>query len=71
MIGRIQQSELLSMLRYNPAVVLMGPRQVGKTTLALEIARARNSVYLDLERPSDLAKIADAEAFATATKPTC
>ena len=51
------------MLRYNPAVVLMGPRQVGKTTLALEIARARNSVYLDLERPSDLAKITDIEWF--------
>ena len=63
MIPRTQQSELLSQLRYNPAVVLMGPRQVGKTTLALEIARQSNSVYLDLERPSDLAKIADIEWF--------
>ena len=51
------------MLRYNPAIVLMGPRQVGKTTLALEIASQRKSVYLDLERPSDLAKTADIESF--------
>ena len=51
------------MLRYSPATVLMGPRQVGKTTLALEIARERKSVCLDLERPSDLAKIADVEWF--------
>ena len=51
------------MLRYNPAIVLMGPRQVGKTTLALEIASQRKSVYLDLERPSDLAKISDIESF--------
>jgi len=56
------------MLRYNPAIVLMGPRQVGKTTLALEIARERNSVYLDLERPSDLAKIADIEWFCELNK---
>ena len=63
MISRILQSELLSLLRHNPAIVLMGPRQVGKTTLALEIASERKSVYLDLERPSDLAKIADIESF--------
>jgi len=68
MIRRNLQSELLSMLRYSPATVLMGPRQVGKTTLALEIARERNSVYLDLERPSDLAKIADIEWFCELNK---
>ncbi len=51
------------MLECNPAVVLMGPRQVGKTTLALEIAGAFDGVYLDLESPSDLARIADIEQF--------
>ena len=56
------------MLRYNPAIVLMGPRQVGKTTLALEIAIERKSVYLDLERPGDLAKIADIEWFCDLNK---
>ena len=53
----------MRMLECNPAVVLMGPRQVGKTTLALEIAGAFDGVYLDLESPSDLARIADIEQF--------
>ena len=38
---------------------LLGPRQVGKTTLALEIGNARPSLYLDLESPSTRAKLAD------------
>ena len=46
-----------------PAVVLTGPRQVGKTTLAHRIASERGAVYLDLERPRDLARIADVEQY--------
>ena len=47
-----------------PAVALLGPRQAGKTTLAKVVANRRdNSLYLDLERPSDLAKLADPELF--------
>lgn len=47
-----------------PAVALLGPRQAGKTTLARVIAGARpGSLYLDLERPSDLARLADPELF--------
>ncbi|MBI4939066.1 MAG: ATP-binding protein [Nitrosomonadales bacterium] len=47
-----------------PAVALLGPRQVGKTTLARIVANERpGSLYLDLERPSDLAKLADPELF--------
>ena len=46
-----------------PAVALLGPRQVGKTTLALEIARAGDSVYLDLESPSDRARLSDPELY--------
>jgi uncharacterized protein len=46
-----------------PAVGLIGPRQAGKTTLALEIARSRDSVYLDLESPADRAKLTDAELY--------
>lgn len=42
-----------SALDAQAAVVLLGPRQVGKTTLALEIAGQRPSVYLDLERDAD------------------
>ncbi len=50
-------------LKDSPAVALLGPRQVGKTTLALEIAKARGSgaVYLDLERPADLRRLAEAD----------
>jgi uncharacterized protein len=47
-----------------PAVALLGPRQAGKTTLARIIASEQeNSLYLDLERPSDLAKLTDPELF--------
>ncbi|HEX9698712.1 MAG TPA: ATP-binding protein [Acidobacteriota bacterium] len=46
-----------------PAVALLGPRQVGKTTLALEIAARRDSVYLDLEAPSDLNKLSEPELY--------
>lgn len=47
-----------------PAAALLGPRQAGKTTLARLIADGRpGSLYLDLERPSDLARLADPELF--------
>lgn len=42
-----------SALEDQAAVVLLGPRQVGKTTLALDVASERPSVYLDLEREAD------------------
>lgn len=49
-----QSTQLVhSALESQAAVVLLGPRQVGKTTLALEIAGERPSVYLDLERDAD------------------
>lgn len=42
-----------SALESQAAVVLLGPRQVGKTTLALDIASEQPSVYLDLERDAN------------------
>lgn len=63
MIDRKHKIRINKLLDKVPAVVLIGPRQVGKTTLAFEIAESTNAVYLDLERPSDLAKIADVEQF--------
>jgi len=45
------------------AVALIGPRQVGKTTLARKIAAERDGLYLDLESPKDRAKLADPELF--------
>jgi predicted AAA+ superfamily ATPase len=49
-----------------PVVALLGPRQVGKTTLALEIAGKRLEkkwAYLDLELESDRSKLTDAESY--------
>jgi uncharacterized protein len=47
------------MLNHSPAVVLLGPRQVGKTTLALEISATRPSVYLDLEDEDERVKLSN------------
>lgn len=46
-----------------PAVALLGPRQAGKTTLALEVAKERPAVYLDLESEADRAKLAEPELY--------
>ena len=44
-------------LKSFPVVSVLGPRQVGKTTLALAIAEAVPSIYLDLEDPADRDKL--------------
>lgn len=63
MIQRRTGSEVSSLLEHNPAVALLGPRQVGKTTLALEIARSRASTYLDLESATDRARLSEPELY--------
>lgn len=63
MIDRHIQPLLTEALIHSPAVALLGPRQVGKTTLALAIGDTRPSVYLDLETNSDRAKLADPESY--------
>jgi hypothetical protein len=65
MLIRLLQSRVETALAESPAVVLYGPRQVGKTTLARAIADARGerAVYLDLERPADRARLSDAAAY--------
>jgi uncharacterized protein len=62
-IERELRQKVESMLRLQPAVALLGPRQVGKTTLAHEIAADRPSLYLDLENPLDQAKLTDPLSF--------
>jgi uncharacterized protein len=63
MIQRYQRTRLENLIDTYPAVALLGPRQVGKTTLARSIARERPSVYLDLERSRDRNKLNDPELY--------
>jgi len=59
MLPRHLSSLLHERLDQFPAVALLGPRQVGKTTLARAIEDARPSLYLDLESPPDREKLSD------------
>lgn len=61
---RLAQQKLIALLDQFPAVVLLGPRQAGKTTLALaEMDRREGALYLDLELPSAQRQMDDPEAF--------
>ena len=61
MIQRRLLREICDLLTSSPAVVLLGPRQSGKTTLAFEISKQVPSVYFDLESPRDRAQLTDVE----------
>lgn len=63
MIERRLAADLRERLGFYPGVVLLGPRQVGKTTLARAIAGHGDALVLDLERPSDRAQLAEPELF--------
>jgi len=75
MIERNLFSCVLEALADSPAVALLGPRQAGKTTLALRVGkhaaevglggRPSDSVYLDLENPGDRQKLTDPVAYLT------
>lgn len=69
MYRRQAQQQLTQLLDQFPAVVLLGPRQTGKTTLALaEMERRGNALYLDLELPSAQRQLDDPEAFLLAQR---
>ena len=60
MIARRHKRRVLQHLGEIPAVALLGPRQVGKTTLARVIAaETPDCLYLDLENPEDAARLTD------------
>ncbi|RDB07838.1 ATP-binding protein [Runella aurantiaca] len=65
MIIRNATSEIAQLLEEFPAVGVLGPRQVGKTTLAEELAATMRPqpVYLDLESPKDRAKLSEPEDY--------
>jgi len=65
MITRLAEQQLLQLMQEFPAVAILGPRQVGKTTLAFAIEKSLSveSIYLDLESPQTLARLSDPEAY--------
>ena len=65
MIPRAAKVKLMDLLRRFPAVALLGPRQSGKTTLALSLEDELKpqALYLDLELPSDRVKLTDPELY--------
>lgn len=65
MVKRNAKEDIVKLLDEFPAVAVLGPRQVGKTTLAEEIAAQiyPQPIYLDLESPTDYAKLNEPEAY--------
>ena len=53
MLSRTHRESIENALENQAGVVLLGPRQTGKTTLAQDIAETRDAVYLDMERGAD------------------
>lgn len=70
-IPRRAEGVLRHRLASASAVVLTGPRQVGKTTLARDLADgwSAGATYLDLERPADARRLTDADAYLRAQPP--
>jgi predicted AAA+ superfamily ATPase len=63
MIPRRAQQIVKDALARQAAVALLGPRQVGKTTLAHKIGQETGALYLDLEAQADRAKLAEPALF--------
>ncbi len=65
MIERKRFQQLVKALHSMPVIALIGPRQVGKTTLALQVANKLDKpvTYIDLESDADFNKLTDAEAY--------
>ncbi|MDL2239558.1 ATP-binding protein [Bacteroidales bacterium OttesenSCG-928-K03] len=68
-LHRYLESSVLKALQNFPVVAVTGPRQCGKSTLVKHLLNTySDSIYLDLERPSDLLKLDNAEWFLTSQK---
>lgn len=67
MLQRHVTHQIISDLEYFPVVGIVGPRQVGKTTLAKMVVKQtksqHESIYLDLELDADRRKLSDAETY--------
>ena len=65
MISRNVSKEIINLLQEFPAVGILGPRQIGKTTLAEAIAHSikASTIYLDLENPAELMKLSEPQNY--------
>jgi uncharacterized protein len=63
MFERLAYTHIANLVDNFPAVGIIGPRQVGKTTLALQVAKDRPSLYLDLEQEEERVRLKDAASF--------
>lgn len=63
MLSRLALLKVRDALNRQAAVALIGPRQVGKTTLAHEVAEGTDALYLDLEAQEDRDKLSDPALF--------
>ena len=63
MITRRLQAQAFDLLEEYPVVAILGPRQVGKTTLAKVILAKNAGLYLDLELAEDRARLTDPEQY--------
>lgn len=68
MIKRRVEKQVEEALKRSASVALMGPRQVGKTTIAIHISESSSAAYLDLEDQFDLQKIQDIKTFQAENK---
>ncbi len=68
-LNRYFETSIKDAIKHFPVVAITGPRQCGKSTLAKHILNdIKDVIYLDLERPSDLARLNDPEWFLTSQK---
>ena len=70
---RCSENEFLKLANLFPVVAILGARQVGKTTLAKQLMQKlkQKTIYLDLENPTDIAKLRNPTAFFELHKNNC
>lgn len=73
MLKRLLHNKLTGLLKQFPAVAILGARQVGKTTLAKQLAAVKKEkiLYLDLEKPADRNRLLDAHSYLDSQRDKC
>lgn len=72
-IRRNLQTRINRLLEHFPAVAILGPRQIGKTTLAKSLIHdtKKKVIYLDLELPADISKLDNPQFFFENNQDSC